>query len=118
MIEHVASCDVEKSNEHPNDHVLSKLTALRGWKEKFPAYRGSVVPTHFQEWVGEPDYTAAHEAWLASLPSPSEAPLTPEEVERAAMLQRRSIFMANLRDGSLDGQSIRAAATSANIFTN
>ena len=45
-------------------------------------------------------------------------PLTPEEVERAAMLQRRSIFMANLRDGSLDGQSIRAAATSANIFTN
>ena len=55
-LEHVASCDVDQSNEHPLGHVLSKLAALGGWKEKFPAYRGSVVPTHFQEWVGEPDY--------------------------------------------------------------
>ena len=54
-LEHVASCDVEQSNEHPLGHVLSKLAALGRWKEKFPAYRGSVVPTHFQEWVGEPD---------------------------------------------------------------
>ena len=54
-LEHVASCDVDQSNEHPLGHVLSKLAALGGWKEKFPAYRGSVVPTHFQEWVGEPD---------------------------------------------------------------
>ena len=60
--------------------------------------------------------TAAHEAWVSSLPSPPQAPLTPEEEERAAMLQRRSIFMADLRDGSLDGQNISAAATYANIF--
>ena len=54
-LEHVASCDVDQSNEHPLGHVLSKFLALEEWKEKFPAYRGSVVPTHFQEWVGEPD---------------------------------------------------------------
>ena len=83
----------------------------------------SIAFYHYRIWylqaaLDNESSTAAHEAWLASLPSPSEAPLTPEEVERAAMLQRRSIFMANLRDGSLDGQSIRAAATSANIFTN
>ena len=54
-LEHVASLDVEQSNKHPLGHVLSKLAALGGWKEKFPAYRGSVVPTHFQEWIGEPD---------------------------------------------------------------
>ena len=42
--------------------------------------------------------------------------MTPEEEERAAMLQRRSIFMADLRDGSLDGQNISEAATYANIF--
>ena len=61
--------------------------------------------------------TAAHEAWVATLPSPLEAPLTPEEEERAAMLQRRTIFMADLRDSTLDGESIAAAAKKANIFT-
>ena len=61
--------------------------------------------------------TAAHEAWVATLPSPPEAPLTPEEEERAAMLQRRTIFMADLRDSTLDGESIAAAAKKANIFT-
>ena len=50
-LEHVASCDVDQSNEHPLGHVLSKLAALEGWKEKFPAYRGSVGPTHFQKQV-------------------------------------------------------------------
>ena len=60
--------------------------------------------------------TAAHEAWVSSLPSPTQAPLTLEEEERAAMLQRRSNFMADLRDGSLDGQNITTAAKSANIF--
>ena len=53
---------------------------------------------------------------LSSLPSPTQAPLTLEEEERAAMLQRRSNFMADLRDGSLDGQNITTAAKSANIF--
>ena len=57
-----------------------------------------------------------HEAWVATLPPPPEAPLTPEEEERAAMLQRRSIFMADLRDITLNGQSIAAAATEADIF--
>lgn len=42
--------------------------------------------------------------------------MTPEEEERAAMLQRRSIFMADLRDITLNGQSIAAAATEADIF--
>ena len=60
--------------------------------------------------------TAEHEAWVATLPSPPEAPLTPEEEERAAMLQRRSIFMADLRESTLNGQSIAAAATEADIF--
>ena len=50
-LEHVASLDVEQSNKHPLGHVLSKLAALGGWKEKSPAYRGSVVPTHFQKQV-------------------------------------------------------------------
>ena len=59
---------------------------------------------------------AAHEAWVATLPSPPEAPLTPEEEERAAMLQRRSIFMADLRERTLNGRSIAAAATEADIF--
>ncbi len=43
-------------------------------------------------------------------------PLTPEEVERAAMLQRRSIFMADLRESTLNGRSIAAAAKEADIF--
>ena len=47
----MASLDVEQSNKHPLGQVLSKLAALGEWKEKFPAYRGSVVPTHFQKQV-------------------------------------------------------------------
>ena len=62
--------------------------------------------------------TEAHEAWVASLPSPTEDPLTPEEEERAAMLQRRAIFMADLRDGNLAVEDIAAAATVAAIFVD
>ena len=55
--------------------------------------------------------------WPACLPPP-EAPLTPEEEERAAMLQRRRIFMADLRDGNLTVEDIAAAATEAAIFVD
>ena len=51
VIENVAPWDVAGSNEPPMGYVLSKLAVLEGWKEKFPAYRGSVVPTHFQKQV-------------------------------------------------------------------
>ena len=53
---HVAQGGVDESNKHPTDPAWSKLPVLGGRKEKFPAYRGSVVPTHIEEWVGEPDY--------------------------------------------------------------
>ena len=52
---HVAQGGVDESNKHPTDPAWSKLPVLGGRKEKFPAYRGSVVPTHIEEWVGEPD---------------------------------------------------------------
>ena len=40
------------------------------------------------------------------------------EEERAAMLQRRAIFMADLRDGNLAVEDIAAAATVAAIFVD
>ena len=49
---------------------------------------------------------------------PPEAPLTPEEEERAAMLQRRRIFMMDMRDGNLTVEDIAAAATEAAIFVD
>jgi len=58
-----------------------------------------------------------HEAWIASLAPPSEAPLTPAEVERAAMIARRQQFMESLRDGTLAGDRV-AAARNAAIFIN
>ena len=58
---------------------------------------------------------AAHEAWVASLAPPPEAPLTPAEVERAAMIARRQQFMESLRDGTLTGDRV-AAARNAAIF--
>ena len=60
---------------------------------------------------------AAHEAWVASLPVPAQNPPTPAEQERAAMLQRRGIFMANLMEGNLEGDIIEAASN-ADIFAN
>ena len=59
----------------------------------------------------------AHEAWVASLPAPAEAPLTPEQQERAAMLQRRRSFMRDLRDGNVE-EDVIAAASRANIFVD
>ena len=58
---------------------------------------------------------ATHEAWVASLVPPPEAPLTPAEVEREAMIARRHQFMESLRDGTLAGDRI-AAARNAAIF--
>ena len=52
VIQYVAPWGISGSNEPPMGYVLSKLAVLEGWKEKFPAYRGSVVPTHFQKQVG------------------------------------------------------------------
>ena len=52
---------------------------------------------------------------MASLVPPPEAPLTPAEVERAAMIARRQQFMESLRDGTLAGDRI-AAARNAAIF--
>ena len=43
-------------------------------------------------------YAATHEAWVASLVPPPEAPLTPAEVERDAMIARRNQFMESLRE--------------------
>ena len=51
MLEHVATCDVQKPNEHPTGHFRQQLAVLERWKEKFPAYKGSVGPTHFQKQV-------------------------------------------------------------------
>ena len=59
----------------------------------------------------------AHEAWVASLPAPAEAPLTPAQQERAAMLQRRSSLMKDLRDGNVE-EDVIAAASRANIFVD
>ena len=39
----------------------------------------------------------AHEAWVASLPLPVAAPLTDEEKERMAMVQRRNQYFFDLR---------------------
>ena len=58
---------------------------------------------------------AAHEAWLASLISPPEAPMTADEAERAEMLNRRRQFMATLMDRPLT-EEIFTAAKAADIF--
>ena len=58
---------------------------------------------------------AAHEAWVASLIPPPEAPVTAHEEERAAMIDRRRHFMATLMDKSLTEETF-AAARAANIF--
>ena len=39
----------------------------------------------------------AHEAWVESLPTPSEMPQTQAEQERAAMLRRRDEFFDSLK---------------------
>ena len=51
------------------------------------------------------------------MPAPAQAPLTPAEQERAAMLQRRGRFMRDLRDGNLE-KDIIAAASAADIFVD
>ena len=58
---------------------------------------------------------AAHEAWVASLIPPPEAPVTDDETERAAMIDRRRHFMATLMDQPLTEETF-AAARAANIF--
>ena len=58
---------------------------------------------------------AAHEAWVASLIPPPEAPVTAHEEERAAMIDRRRHFMATLMDQPLTEETF-AAARAANIF--
>ena len=58
---------------------------------------------------------AAHEAWVASLIPPPEAPVTAHEAERAAMIDRRLRFMATLMDQPLTEETF-AAARAANIF--
>ena len=40
--------------------------------------------------------SVAHEAWIASLPDPSTEELTEEEMEREAMLQRRSLYFKKM----------------------
>ena len=59
---------------------------------------------------------AAHEAWVASLIPPPEAPMTPDEAERSAMLERRRQFMATLTDRPVAEETL-AAAKAADIFT-
>ena len=58
---------------------------------------------------------AAHEAWVASLIPPPEAPMTAHEAERAAMLDRRRLFMATLKDRPLTNETL-ATAKAADIF--
>ena len=58
---------------------------------------------------------AAHEAWVASLIPPPEAPMTAHEAERAAMLDRRRLFMATLMDRPLTNETV-ATAKAADIF--
>ena len=58
---------------------------------------------------------AAHEAWVASLIPPPEAPMTAHEAERAAMLDRRRMFMATLMDRPLTNETV-ATAKAADIF--
>ena len=50
--------------------------------------------------------------------APSWQPVSDSFCERAAMLQRRGIFMADLRDGNLAVEDIAAAATEAAIFVD
>ena len=57
----------------------------------------------------------AHEAWVASLIPPPEAPMTAHEAERAAMLDRRRLFMATLKDRPLTNETL-ATAKAADIF--
>ena len=45
-----------------------------------------------------PISSAAHEAWVASLPDPPLEELTEEEKEREAMLQRRAQYFKNMMD--------------------
>ena len=58
---------------------------------------------------------AAHEAWVANLVPPPEAPLTPAEIEREAMIAWRHQFMESMRNGTLTGDGV-AAAREAEIF--
>ena len=57
----------------------------------------------------------AHEAWVASLIPPPEAPTTPDEAERAAMLDRRRQFFGTLMDQQLTEETL-ARARAEHIF--
>ena len=65
--------------------------------------------------AGMESTAAAHEAWVANLVPPPEAPLTPAEIEREAMIARRHQFMESMRNGTLTGDGV-AAAREAEIF--
>ena len=58
---------------------------------------------------------AAHEAWVATLTPFPEAPLTPAEAERVAMIDRRQRFMGTLMERPLTEETL-ASARDANIF--
>ena len=58
---------------------------------------------------------AAHEAWVATLTPFPEAPLTPAEAEREAMIDRRHRFMGTLMERPLTEETL-ASARDANIF--
>ena len=53
---------------------------------------------------------------MASLIPPPEAPMTPDEAERSAILERRRQFMATLMDRPVAEETL-AAAKAADIFT-
>ena len=58
---------------------------------------------------------AAHEAWVASLIPPPEAPVTDDEAVREAMIDRRRQFIATLMDRPLTEETL-ADARAAEIF--
>ena len=59
--------------------------------------------------------TRRHEDWIASLPNPIQAPLTPAERERDAMVVRREEFFNSIGDDPLTEETI-ASAEFAKIF--